>query len=38
MQRPDQYLAVAVGLMFLAGIVLSIYSNVQRFRLRRRGR
>lgn len=37
MHGPDQYLAIVVGLMFVAGIVISIYSNLQRSRLRRRG-
>ena len=34
MYRPDQYLAVVVGLMFLAGIVRLLYSLRQRSRTR----
>lgn len=36
MHTPDQYLAVVVGLMFLAGIVATIYSARRRSRLRMR--
>lgn len=36
MYRPDQYLAVVVGLMFLFGIVLIIRSARQRSTMRRR--
>jgi prolipoprotein diacylglyceryltransferase len=37
MYRPDQYLAVVVGLMFVAGILVAIYSARRRARLRMRG-
>jgi hypothetical protein len=36
MYRPDQYLAVIVGLMFLFGIALIVHSARQRSQVRRR--
>lgn len=36
MYRPDQYLAIVVGLMFLFGIALIIYSARQRSQMRQR--
>ena len=36
MYRPDQYLAIVVGLMFLLGIALIIYLARQRSQMRQR--
>ncbi len=37
MYGPDQYLAIVVGVMFVAGILILIYSARRRSRLRMRG-